>query len=390
MSFQGTLKAGIPVSLSGQFQVQGKQALAGLQAWANDVNDMGGLARERLGELHPVTVVHCDDQSTADGVRRAATRLIVQDRVDLLFGPYSSVLARAATEIAEAHQRVLWNHGGASDDLYQHGYRRVVGILTPASEYLTGLLPLVREADPEATKIAVVRVRPGAFPRAVCSGVERQAGSMGFHLESVQEFPPTLNDFGIIQDRLERAPPHVLVVVGRIHNDIQFARQLVKRRLDLRAVVVVAAPIEQFRQALAEDVEGFLGPSQWEPEAGYPNDYGPPAQNVLASLARQGQGPVDYPMAQSYAAGLVAQACLERAGSLDDGALRNAASELDISTFYGRFKIDPETGRQVGRSTLLVQWQEGRKVVLWPPRQCQGRLGYPRPLYPRQSGERDR
>ena len=389
MSFQGTLKVGIPVSLSGQFQVQGKQALAGLQAWANDVNDAGGLALDRMSGLHPVTVVHFDDQSTADGVRRAATRLIVQDRVNLLFGPYSSVLARAATEVAEAHHRVLWNHGGASDDLYQQGYKRVVGVLTPASEYLAGLLPLVREADPGASKIAVVRARPGAFPRAVCSGVERQAGSMGFHLGGVQEFPPTLNDFESILDGLERAQPHVLVVVGRIHNDIQFARQLVKRHLDLRAVVVVAAPIEQFRQALAEDVEGFLGPSQWEPEASYPNDYGPSTQKVLASLARQGQGPVDYPMAQAYAAGLIAQACLERAGSLDDGALRNAASELDISTFYGRFKIDPETGKQVGRSTLLVQWQEGRKVVLWPPGQSQGRLGYPRLGYPSKFGERD-
>ena len=87
MSFQGTLKVGIPVSLSGQFQVQGKQALSGLQAWATDVNDAGGLALDRLSELHPVAVVHCDDQSTADGVRRAATRLIAQDRIDLLFGP---------------------------------------------------------------------------------------------------------------------------------------------------------------------------------------------------------------------------------------------------------------------------------------------------------------
>jgi hypothetical protein len=37
----------------------------------------------------------------------------------------------------------------------------------------------------------------------------------------------------------------------------------------------------------------------------------------------------------------------------------------------------PVTGRQVGRSVVLVQWQEGRKVIVWPPEQRQGPLAYP-------------
>jgi branched-chain amino acid transport system substrate-binding protein len=139
----------------------------------------------------------------------------------------------------------------------------------------------------------------------------------------------------------------------------------------------VAAPIQQFRDALGRDAEGFIGPSQWEPNAGYEADYGPAAGLVIASLSRLGPEPVDYPMVQAYAAGLVAQRCLEEAGDLEPATLRAAAARLDFSTFYGRFKIDPDTGRQVGRSGVVVQWQQGRKVVVWPPEQRQARMVYP-------------
>ena len=54
----------------------------------------------------------------------------------------------------------------------------------------------------------------------------------------------------------------------------------------------------------------------------------------------------------------------EDAGTLEDAVLREVAGRLDFSTFYGRFKIDPDTGCQIGRSTVLVQWQQGRKVVI--------------------------
>jgi branched-chain amino acid transport system substrate-binding protein len=140
---------------------------------------------------------------------------------------------------------------------------------------------------------------------------------------------------------------------------------------------VVAAPVQQFHDVLGTQAKGFVGPSQWEPGAGYAVDYGPSEQQVLKSLRRQGNYSIDYPMVQAYAAGVVAQRCIAEAGTLHQRALREAASKLDFSTFYGRFKIDPDTGRQTGRSVVMVQWQEGRKVVVWPPEQRQAQLRYP-------------
>ena len=377
MAAFGSLKVGIPVSLSGQFRVQGEQALTGLQAWADDVNRAGGISVGGLGPSYPVSVVHYDDASKVALARQATETLISVDRVDLLFGPYSGVLAQAAAEVAEGHGKLLWNQGGASDTIYQRGYKWVVGVLTPASEYLAGLLPLVRRADPEASSLAILRASSGVFPQAVGSGVERQAAPLGFRVTLLEEYDPSISDFSSILDEVDRVRPDVLVGVGRIQNDLLLAESLVKRGVAFKAVAVVAAPIQQFWDNLKGESEGFSGPSQWEPAGSYTNDYGPTGAEVLESLESRGNQPVDYPMVQSYAAGLVAQRCVESAGTVENRALRARASTEDFSTFYGRFKIDPDTGRQVGRSVVIVQWQQGRKVIVWPLELSQAELVYP-------------
>jgi branched-chain amino acid transport system substrate-binding protein len=371
------LKVGIPVSLSGQFQVQGQQALAGLRAWAEDVNRSGGISVSGAGPPLPVSIIYHDDTSSRDRVRQVTEQLIVSDKVELLMGPYSSVLAMASAEVAEDHRTVLWNQGGASDSIYQRGYHWVVGILTPASAYLTGLFPMAKEVAPHAQTLAIVRSSAGSFPRAVSQGAARRAEELGFKVILRREYSPDTIDFSAIINEVSQAQPPILLAVGRIQNDLLLARQMAQSPLSLGLAAVVATPVQQFHDALGDDAEGFVGPSQWEPGASYAVDYGPSVQQVLKSLRRQGNNYMDYPMVQAYAAGMVAQRCIEEAGCLDQGALREAASKLDFSTFYGRFKIDPETGRQTGRSVVIVQWREGRKVVVWPPEQRQAQLRHP-------------
>ena len=361
----------------GQFRTQGKQALAGLQAWAEDANAAGGIVVDCYGASLPVSVVHYDDASSPAQVREVTERLIATDHVDILMGPYSGVLARAAAQVAEGHGMLLWNQGGASDNVYRRGNRWVVGILTPASEYLAGLLPMVREKDRHAATLAILRASSGEFPRAVTSGVERSAKELGFQVSLHIEYDTSQTDFGEIVGLVQRALPHVLVAVGRIDNDLALARELANRSPAIGAVAVAATPIQQFRDALGAEAEGFLGPSQWEPGADNPEDYGPSSREVLESLGRRGHPDPDYPMVQAYAAGLVAQRCVEVAGTLESAALRETAGDLDFSTFYGRFKIDPATGRQIGRPVVIVQWQSGRKVVVWPPERSQSQLQYP-------------
>ncbi len=380
MTTYAPIKAGLSASLTGQFATQGRQALAGLSAWVDYVNGRGGLPL--AGRQHPLTITHYDDASLADGARRNTECLIRQDEVDLLFGPYSAGLTTAAAEVAESHGKLLWNHGGAGDALYARGYRNVVGVLTTADRYLVGAPALARQANPDARKLVILRIDTGAFARIVARGVESAAHELGFTTALDLRYRPTQFRFAEIARAVADLEPDLVAAVGRIPHDIATAGALASlpNRNRIGLAVVVATPIAAFADALGPAADGFIGPSQWEPQAAVASpDFGPASHEALSLLegaARTYGVPVDYPMAQAFAAGLVAERCLAEAGALDDDSPRRAASAADFTTFYGRFRID-DTGRQVGRSVSLVQRQGGRKVVVWPPEVAEGELRWP-------------
>ncbi len=374
-----TVHVGAVASLTGQFRSQGSQALEGIAAWVRDTNASGGIFISSLNQRLPVRLTYYNDESAARVAGALTEKLIADDRVDLLLGPYSSVLTLAAASVAERFEKVLWNHGGASDRIYSRGFRYVVGILTPASQYLPGVIDLVKNMDPEAGKMAILRSSRGSFPVDVASGVESYAAARGFRTVFSGQYTPPIDDFSPLLERIAESEADIIIGVGRIQDDLLLARQLVQKRVSAKAVAIVAAGIEQFKEELGSGADGFMGPSQWEAGAAYTPDYGPSALELTARSAPGGFNPGsgDYSLFQAYAAGLVAQRCVEEAGTLDNRSLREVASRLDFTTFYGRFKLDPQTGCQVGRSVVIVQWQGGEKIVVWPERMRRAEVIYP-------------
>ncbi len=89
----------------------------------------------------------------------------------------------------------------------------------------------------------------------------------------------------------------------------------------------------------------------------------------------------DYTAAQGYAVGLVAQKCIEEAGALEENKLREVANKLEFTIFYGGFRIDPSTGSQIAHRVVIVQWQGGKKVVVYPEKEAEASLLYPNPSF---------
>ncbi len=360
------ITAGMTASLTGQFSGQGSQAMEGAAAWVDAVNEAGGIFVRSLGDKLPLTLIHYDDRSEPRMAAEMTERLIVNDQVDILLGPYSSVLTMSAAAVSEAHQRVLWNHGGASDEIHRQGFCWVVGILAPASRYLLGVIDLARELVPDSSRLAIIRSDRGTFPEAVTSGAESYALQHGFQMVFKHRYRFPEPDFSSIITEMWKSEPDVILGVGLIQDDVLLARQMAEMERGAKVVALVAPGIAQFGSELGSRADGFMGPSQWEPGAHNIPDYGPSAAELAGRFDAFGPMGGDYALAQAYAGGLVVQRCLEEAGTLDDWALRRTADHLDFTTFYGRFKLEPETGLQVGRSVVIVQWQEGRKVVVWP------------------------
>ena len=360
---------GMTASLTGRYHGPGRQAKAGVLAWIDDTNRAGGICvRDRLAHL-PVRLICYDDAGQGARCRTLTERLIVDDRVDILLGPYASGLTRRAVAVAEQHHRVLWNHGGSTDAIYRDAPAWVVGILTPASRYFHGVIDAVADVYPTLQRVTILHGTTGAFPRDVATGAAQHCQAYGIEVVQRIAYPPHTDDFAPLLQSLQTDPPEVLLGVGRIEDDLRLAAQLADIQLPLKLAGLIVTPLQQFQATLGEAANGFTGPSQWEPGVVTQPHYGPSTAEVLRSFQRYASADVDidYPMAQAYAGCLVVQRCIEAAGSLDQAALRRVAGELDFTTFYGRYCIDPHTGWQLGHIMPVVQWQQGTKVMVWPP-----------------------
>jgi branched-chain amino acid transport system substrate-binding protein len=337
--------------------------LEGLLLWQFYINAQGGVAI-RNAEGRPVRLIWYDDRSRVKCARENVFRLLREDHIDILLGPYSSSLAMAVVEIAEEYKKVLWNHGGSSDEIFGYGRRYLVGITSPASEYLRAFPRWLAEKCPTLTRICVLYSGKGTFAWRVARGILESALGVAHHSLHLVPINVSWDSHETILGVLFGIKPEIVVLAGSFQDELGVMRTRPRWPSTVREVAAVAAGVHAFCFDLAEMAAGVLGPSQWEPNVNFANIIGPTSDWFTDSFQRQFGQPPDYIAAGTFATGLVLTECVQRAASLDDEKLRNAASDLDCNTFYGRFRIDSRTGIQTGHRVLLIRWQGGHKVVL--------------------------
>jgi branched-chain amino acid transport system substrate-binding protein len=362
------LTIGLTLSLTGRYAAMGLQAAAALAMFAADQNAAGGI---QIGAERRAIVIRClDDQSNPRLCAEIYRSLCYENQADLIFGPYSSELTRVAAPIAERAGMVMVNHGGADDSLYRNKYRLIIGVLSPASDYLAGLAQLVSQLKFWRKRVATVTFET-PFARAVIDGFERACAERsirrrGVRLTVRESAAPVTGEVSIdLLLRLARSRITALTSAGSFADDVALISGIVRADLNIPVLACVAAGVQGFADALGPHAEGIVGPSQWEDTAGYRPEIGP-APGQFAARMRAACGFCDYPAAQIYAAGLLSAAALNACGTLAQEGLRAAFSDLRTSTLFGDFAIDRVTGRQIGHKVLLVQWHGGEKVVIHP------------------------
>src|SRR5262245_19919253 len=189
-----SLSLGIAVSLSGRYALLGRQVLEGLECYVRDINAAGGMLLKSGGKRLPVSLLVEDDESDESKIRNLIEKLIRQDQIDLLIGPYGSGLTLAAAEMADAFQYVLWNHSGSSDEIFECNLSSVVGLLTPASLYLCAILDLIKSLDPGAKRVALFSAKTG-FATDMAAGARNWIKREGFVLTTPQTYRSGMADF---------------------------------------------------------------------------------------------------------------------------------------------------------------------------------------------------
>jgi branched-chain amino acid transport system substrate-binding protein len=250
MESREEILVGLSVSLTGSFSAQGRQALDGLRLWQSYANSRGGI-KTRQAVPRPVRLVVYDDQSRTSVVRENALRLLRQDRVDALFGPYSSGLTMAVAEVADQQRRLLWNHGGSSDEIANRGRRHVVSTLTPASDYLRDLPGWLAKQSPGLRKMCIVNSTRGTFASQVARGVTEAATPE----YSVQRIAYSAFDVDDLVQKIHASCPEILVLAGSFDHEIQIIRARQRWPASIEVVAAVAAGIHAFHDALGSAAE---------------------------------------------------------------------------------------------------------------------------------------
>ena len=372
------IKFGVAISLSGRYSVQGMESFEGLNLWVKDANRSGGILVKKNGKRLPAKLIYYDDESSVENCKNLVERLIVKDKVDVLIGPYSSGLTLSTAPIADNYKKILWNHGGSSDEIFEKGFIYIVSIITPASRYLTDLIDMVKGIDKEAKKIAIFQAKDSGFSTSVAEGARRYGREKGFQVTNLK-YQSGTKDFPSIVKQVRGNNPDIMLGAGRAEDDLILARQILEHRVSAKAIGLVVAGIKQFKEQLGKDAECFLGPSQWEWGIKIKPDFGPTPEEFFKRFKNAYGKEPDYTAAQGYNIGLIIQWCIEEAGTFDDLSLRETAGRTQFRTFYGDFKIDPVTGNQIGHKMLIVQWQSGEKFIVYPEEVAERAPIYPKP-----------
>ncbi|MBA2323391.1 MAG: ABC transporter substrate-binding protein [Pseudonocardiales bacterium] len=325
---RASLRIGACLSLTGRFARFGKQAALGLRVWRALVPDA-------------VTLEIADDESRPDRLRSELARLV--GSADLVLGPYSTNLMRAAAETARDRDALVWNHGGSGDDVETSAPGHVVSVLAPTSRYAVPFVERVAQVDPNSP----LWLRPGrgSFGRQVIDGAEMTARRLGVPTVRVRAGEP----LGAGDERWN------LFCAGSFEEDVDAINQYSELDNPPRLLGAVAAGVHEFARS-AERCEGIYGIAQWARGQMPEPQVGPPEAVFLKEYLQRAGGPPDYPAVQAAAAAALANHCAQAAGSVARNSLWAAATALRTTTMFGPFAVDPVSGAQVAHLPVLLRW----------------------------------
>lgn len=346
------LKIGVSLGLTGRFAVMSNALHKGFRLWESHVAKRGGI----LGR--PVEVVVRDDLGDPGEARRLYRGFLERDKVQFLFAPYSSLITEAVLPIAEEHRVPILIAGAAADRLWGQGFHYAVGVYTPASKFTVGFLELLIWHGIE--RIAIVYAED-PFSVDLANGSRTWAQRLGLEVALFKGFPKGTKDLGPFAEEAEKLSVGALLVCGHMNEAVRMCRTLASMDWNPRAYYASVGPaLHAFYRECGADAEGTFGTSLWEPRADFPG-----ARAFERDfMATYGEAP-GYHAGLAYAAGQVLEAAIREAKDLDTEGVRSALFKLDTMTIIGRFGVDA-TGKQVRQQTFIIQWQKGKKELVWP------------------------
>ncbi len=373
-----TILIGAAVSLTGALSNEGRLTKEGYDFWMRYVNAHGGL---HVGSRrYDVEIRYVDDESNPETTGRLLDTMLADPRVDLLLGPYGSAATFSAATIAERHRVPMVDSGGAAERTFNQGYRYTFAVLSPAHKYLVGIIEFAVRRNPRPYSVAI-SAASDAFSLEVQQGAVQSANDHGIRVVYNDHYGEDPASITSAAAAIKAANADIVLNAGHLQDALALHRALKAQRVNAKIYGYSVGPdTPDFRDTLGGDAEGVLGSAQWSPAVSYAGAsgfYETAHAYALAFTKEIGHVP-DYHNAEASAAGLALQYALQRAGSTDREAVRDALANLDVVTFFGLLKFD-KRGVNVFKPMVVNQIQQARLVTIYPYRLADGQPIYPSP-----------
>ena len=362
---QAPIKVGASLSLTGTYAQPGSYQKEGYELCADHVNAKGGLLGRKI------EFVFYDDQSMpATGVR-LYEKLITEDKVDAVMGPYSSPITEAVANVSEKYQKVMVSPLAATTSIFKKGRKYIFMVISPAEAYLDGLVDM---AARRGLKTIAVINEDTLFTKASAVGVAEIAKKKGLQIVFQEAYPKGNTDFSALLTKLKAANPDVIAASTYFDDAVAITRQMKELNVNAKMYgVTVGGDLPKFYELLKQNAEYVYGATQWEGNLPYPGQ----KEFVDSYQKKFGHEPV-YHSAAGYAGCVIYGEAVKRAGTLDSDKVRDQLLKLETRTFFGDYRVDGD-GFQIAHKMVMFQWQDGKKVTVWPDDLANGKPRYPTP-----------
>ena len=364
---QTPIKIGASLSLTGTYAKLGSYQKEGYELCAEDLNKKGGL----LGRKVEFTVY--DDQSTpATGVR-LYEKLITEDKVDAVMGPYSSPITEAVANVTEKYKKVMVSPLAATTSIFKKGRKYIFMVISPAEVYLEGLIDT---AAKRGLKTVAIINEDTLFTKSAAIGTAELARKQGMQVVLQEAYPKGHTDFSALLTKIKAVNPDVIAAATYFDDAVAITRQMKELNVNPKMLgVTVGGDLPEFYDLLKQNAEYIYGATQWEGALPYPGQ-----REFLEGYKRKFNREPVYHSASGYAGCLIYAEGVKRAGTLDADKVREQLLKLEIKTAFGEYKVDQD-GFQIAHKMVILQWQDGKKVTVWPDELASGKVRFPTPAW---------
>jgi branched-chain amino acid transport system substrate-binding protein len=366
-------KVGVVTELSGDLATGGNVTKRGYELWAQAVNEAGGIAVG--GKKHPVKLVYADAQSNPSQGAAAAERLITQEQVDFILGPYSSGVTIAVAPVVEKYKVPMITGSAESPMIWRQKFLYTFGTIPPINFTGAAAIETLAALDPKP-RTAVIFGSNDTFSKATAESFEAAAKKAGIKVVKYN-IVPSGQDLTPLMSAVKGMRPDIVAFGGHDEELIKLVKGL--RQIDFapRALLMHYGVTEPaFVDALKGDANQVFGGAVWTESTETKSDVlWKDAPTYAAAALKAFNTPADYTQAGSSAAGIAFQVAVQKIKAAPPLAeaqrteLVKALESVDISTFYGRVKFATDGEfyhSNAGLTPLTVQIQGGKVAVVGP------------------------